>query len=120
MSNLHSMDGYMIQARLQALAEDLADLGYENDLLVEEYGKKEIRIYREDLDRTFVADYEIQFDEEKGERAIGFLLRLHRLEGRRLEGSYGTPAGPVIAVREEGLPLDGPDTAGWIEEHMTV
>ncbi len=117
MTNLHDMDGYMTEARLRSLTESLADLGYENDLLVEEFGKNEIRIYREASDETFVVDYQILFDEEK-QRAVGFILRLHRLKGRRLEGSYGTSAGPVIAQREEGLALDAWDTASWIEEWM--
>lgn len=117
MTNPHDMDGYMTEARLRSLAEELAELGYENDLLLETFGKNEIRIYREEQDQTFVADYEIVFDEE-GLRAVGFLLRLHRLEGRRLEGSYGTAAGQVIAEREEGLALKAWDTASWIEDWM--
>lgn len=116
MTNQHDMDGYMTEVRLRPLAEALADLGHENDLLLEEHGKNEIRIYKEEQDRTYVADYQILFDEEEGLRAVGFLLRLHRLEGRRLEGSYGTAAGPVIAQREEELALDEEDTASWIQE----
>ncbi len=122
MINPRVMDAYMTEARLRTLAEALADLGYENDLLLETGGKNEIRIYREASDETFVVDYQILFDDDDSEedelRAVGFCLRLHRLDGRRLEGSYGSFAGSVIAERQEGLALDAWDTSSWIREQI--
>lgn len=113
-----TLNGYMIQVRLQALTEPLADIGYDNYLIMEEYGRREIRIYREDMDKTFVIDYVIIFDEEDSQKATGFTLRLHMLEQRQLEVTINSSSGPVIATREEGLALNKLETVDWIEEHM--
>ncbi len=104
------LNSYMIQVRMQSITNTLGEMGYANDMVINNPGEKKLCFNIPDKAGSFEAHYEIIFDETNGQ-ASGFVLSLYYLElGQNKKGE-------AVARRQEGLGLDSDETAKWIIDH---
>ncbi len=104
------LNSYMIQVRMQSITDSLGQMGYANEMVIENPGEKKICFTLPEKEGSFEAHYEIIFDEDNSQ-ATGFIMSLYYLEDG--QNKKGEP----VATRQEPLELDSDETAQWIVQH---